>query len=191
MVILSRYEPDKRSKPVVIENIPKLKRKEKSIYKPSDLWTQQDDLLFLKYCPTKRENSNNKRFTRKNGVANSIRIPFGSGAFIDPLIEPSDDSTFAPVNSGQPYLVPGQKIDMAIVKFNPSEQSKPPAYAAFVPLFLSFPFPASAHLVLTFHDLVVYSKVIYRKSFLIPQTPLKFWFYRLKKVLSFNVFLPQ
>jgi integrase len=48
-------EPDKRSKPVVIENIPKLKRKEKSIYKPSDLWTQQDDLLFLKYCPTKRE----------------------------------------------------------------------------------------------------------------------------------------
>ena len=54
-------EPDKRSKPVVIENIPKLKRKEKSIYKPSDLWTQQDDLLFLKYCPIKRENSNNKR----------------------------------------------------------------------------------------------------------------------------------
>jgi site-specific recombinase XerD len=48
-------EPDKRSKPAVIENIPKLKRKEKSIYKPSDLWTQQDDLLFLKYCPTKRE----------------------------------------------------------------------------------------------------------------------------------------
>jgi integrase len=47
-------EPDKRSKPLVIENIPKLKRKEKSIYKPSDLWTQQDDLLFLKYCPTKR-----------------------------------------------------------------------------------------------------------------------------------------
>ena len=48
-------EPDKRSKPSVIENIPKLKRKEKSIYKPSDLWTQQDDLLFLKYCPSKRE----------------------------------------------------------------------------------------------------------------------------------------
>jgi integrase/recombinase XerD len=48
-------EPDKRSKPSVIENIPKLKRKEKSIYKPSDLWSQQDDLLFLKYCPSKRE----------------------------------------------------------------------------------------------------------------------------------------
>ena len=32
-----------------------LKRKEKSIYKPSDLWTQQDDLLFLKFCPSKRD----------------------------------------------------------------------------------------------------------------------------------------
>jgi integrase/recombinase XerD len=48
-------EPDKRPKPSAIENIPKLKRKETSIYKPTDLWTQQDDLLFLKYCPTKRE----------------------------------------------------------------------------------------------------------------------------------------
>ena len=48
-------EPSKRPKPALLENIPKLRRKEKSIYKPSDLWTQQDDLLFLKYCPTKRE----------------------------------------------------------------------------------------------------------------------------------------
>ena len=32
-------EPDKRPKPPVIENIPQLKRKEKSIYKPTDLWT--------------------------------------------------------------------------------------------------------------------------------------------------------
>lgn len=48
-------EPDRRPKPSVIENIPRLRRKETSIYKPSDLWTQQDDLLFLKYCPSKRE----------------------------------------------------------------------------------------------------------------------------------------
>lgn len=48
-------EPKKRSKPSVVDNIPELKRKEKSIYKPSDLWTQHDDLLFLKYCPSKRE----------------------------------------------------------------------------------------------------------------------------------------
>jgi integrase len=48
-------EPSKRPKPSVVENIAQLKRKEKSIYKPSDLWTQQDDLLFLKYCPSKRD----------------------------------------------------------------------------------------------------------------------------------------
>jgi integrase len=48
-------EPSRRPKPSVVENLPQLKRKEKSIYKPSDLWTQQDDLLFLKYCPSKRD----------------------------------------------------------------------------------------------------------------------------------------
>jgi hypothetical protein len=39
------------TKQEVIENIPLLKRKEQSIYKPTDLWTVEDDLLFLKYCP--------------------------------------------------------------------------------------------------------------------------------------------
>jgi|SRR5215208_2553068 len=48
-------EPGKRPKPSVVENIPQLKRKEQSIYKPSDLWTAEDDLLFLKYCPSKRD----------------------------------------------------------------------------------------------------------------------------------------
>ena len=47
-------EPDKRPKPSVIENIPQLKRKEVSIYKPSDLWTNEDDAIFLRYCPSKR-----------------------------------------------------------------------------------------------------------------------------------------
>jgi integrase/recombinase XerD len=53
------YSPEvehtKRSKPSVIDNIPKLKRKEVSIYKPSDLWTAEDDLLFLKFCPSARD----------------------------------------------------------------------------------------------------------------------------------------
>jgi integrase len=48
-------EQKKRLKPNVIENIPLLRRKEQSIYKPSDLWTLEDDLLFLKYCPSLRE----------------------------------------------------------------------------------------------------------------------------------------
>jgi integrase len=46
---------DKRPTPEVVKNIPKLKRKEKSIYKPSDLWTEEDDLLFLKYSGNKRD----------------------------------------------------------------------------------------------------------------------------------------
>jgi integrase/recombinase XerD len=48
-------EPTKRTKPSIIDNIPKLRRKEISIYKPSDMWTAQDDLLFFKYCPSKRD----------------------------------------------------------------------------------------------------------------------------------------
>jgi hypothetical protein len=50
----SDTEQVKRPKPGVVDNIPQLRRKEQSIYKPTDLWTQEDDLLFLKYCPSKR-----------------------------------------------------------------------------------------------------------------------------------------
>ena len=49
-------EPGKRPTPEhVIGNIPQFKRKETSIYKPTDLWTEEDDALFLKYCPNKRD----------------------------------------------------------------------------------------------------------------------------------------
>jgi integrase len=50
------YSPNEtdRPKPPVIRNIGKLKRLEESTYKPSDLWTLEDDDLFLKYCPSKR-----------------------------------------------------------------------------------------------------------------------------------------
>jgi integrase len=54
--------PDKRSelskserKPECIMNIPQIKRKEISCYKPSDLWSQEDDLLFLKWVTNKRD----------------------------------------------------------------------------------------------------------------------------------------
>ena len=53
------YSPDiessERPSPKVVENITGLKRKEQSIYKPTDLWSQENDLLFLKYCPNKRD----------------------------------------------------------------------------------------------------------------------------------------
>jgi integrase/recombinase XerD len=48
-------EPSKRPKPKVFESITKIKRREQSTIKPSDLWTSEDDVLFLKYCPSKRD----------------------------------------------------------------------------------------------------------------------------------------
>jgi integrase len=48
-------EPSKRPIPDVVKNIHSFKCKEQLIYKPSDLWTEQDDALFLKYCPNKRD----------------------------------------------------------------------------------------------------------------------------------------
>ncbi|MFZ0512378.1 MAG: hypothetical protein WAM14_12285 [Candidatus Nitrosopolaris sp.] len=48
-------ERNHRSRPKIMENITKFKRKEVSIYKPTDLWTGEDDLLFLRYCPNKRD----------------------------------------------------------------------------------------------------------------------------------------
>lgn len=47
--------PTNRPKPPVITNVPRLRRKEQSIYKPSDLWSAEDDFLFLKWCPSKRD----------------------------------------------------------------------------------------------------------------------------------------
>ncbi len=53
------YHPDlspkERPKPEVLLNVKQLKRKDTSSYKPSDMWTQDDDLLFLNYCPSKRD----------------------------------------------------------------------------------------------------------------------------------------
>jgi integrase len=54
------YYPDvapskKRPIPPVMENILQIKRKETSIYKPTELWTEADDVLFYKYCPSVRD----------------------------------------------------------------------------------------------------------------------------------------
>ena len=55
-------DPNKRNelsksegKPDCIMGIRRLKRKEISCYKPSDLWTQEDDLVFLKWVTNKRD----------------------------------------------------------------------------------------------------------------------------------------
>lgn len=43
------------NRPECIMGIPQFRRKEISCYKPSDLWTQEDDLLFLKWVTNKRD----------------------------------------------------------------------------------------------------------------------------------------
>src|SRR5215472_3885036 len=72
LVVLSRFfkwlhyphvdDPKRRNKLSVLERKPdcimgirQLKRKEISCYKPSDLWSQEDDLLFLKWVTSKRD----------------------------------------------------------------------------------------------------------------------------------------
>jgi integrase len=41
--------------PDVVDNLAPPRRKEITTYKPTDLWTEADDLLFCKYCPSKRD----------------------------------------------------------------------------------------------------------------------------------------
>lgn len=50
-------EPDcnKWITPPCIQGIKQLPRKEKSPYKPSDIWTNEEHSMFLKYCPEKRD----------------------------------------------------------------------------------------------------------------------------------------
>jgi integrase len=50
-------EPDssKWIAPPCVQGIKQLSRKEKSPYKPSDIWTAEEHAVFLKYCPEKRD----------------------------------------------------------------------------------------------------------------------------------------
>jgi integrase len=41
--------------PMCMQGIKQLPRKEISSYKPSDMWSDEDHVLFLKYCPEKRD----------------------------------------------------------------------------------------------------------------------------------------
>lgn len=45
----------KRITPACMQGVKRLTRKEKSPYKPSDLWTDEEHELFLKYCPSNRD----------------------------------------------------------------------------------------------------------------------------------------
>jgi site-specific recombinase XerD len=54
------YNPDesdykKRKTPSCMNGVKQLPRKTKTCYKPEDMWTAEDDHVFLKYCPVKRD----------------------------------------------------------------------------------------------------------------------------------------
>ncbi len=54
------YNKDEHNKddwvtPDCLQRVKPLPRKEKSSYKPSDIWTNEEHSLFLKYCPDKRD----------------------------------------------------------------------------------------------------------------------------------------
>jgi len=51
----NEFDSKKWITPSCMEGIRQLPRKEKSPYKPSDIWTNDDHALFLKYCPEKRD----------------------------------------------------------------------------------------------------------------------------------------
>jgi integrase len=55
--LYNRNEPDysKRLTPPCMHGVKTLPRKEKSPYTPSDIWTNEDHAIFLKYCPEKRD----------------------------------------------------------------------------------------------------------------------------------------
>ena len=55
MALCSKYRGIKEGETQIVDNIPTIKRKEKSAYHPSDLWTDDDHILFFKYCSNKRD----------------------------------------------------------------------------------------------------------------------------------------
>lgn len=51
----SEPDSDKWITPPCVQGIKQLARKEKSPYRPSDIWNNEEHALFLKYCPEKRD----------------------------------------------------------------------------------------------------------------------------------------
>jgi hypothetical protein len=50
-----KYPACTTSQPEVMQDILRIRRLEKSIYKPTDIWTGEDDLLFCKFSSSKRD----------------------------------------------------------------------------------------------------------------------------------------
>ncbi|HJS64303.1 MAG TPA: hypothetical protein VJ767_05540, partial [Nitrososphaeraceae archaeon] len=48
-------DPRNRQTPTCMQGVKQLPRKEKSAYKASDLWAEEQNSIFLKYCPSSRD----------------------------------------------------------------------------------------------------------------------------------------
>jgi hypothetical protein len=55
--LYNQNESDQRKRitPPCMQGIKRLQRKERSPYKPGDLWTEEEHALSLRYCPSKRD----------------------------------------------------------------------------------------------------------------------------------------
>lgn len=99
--------------PQVMDGVRQFKRKEKSIYKPSDLWTQEDDLLFLKYCPNaryrcyhaiSRDSSCRPTELLKLRVKDVVFKTVGDKQYAEILVNGKTGSRNVPLFNSLPYL---------------------------------------------------------------------------------------
>jgi integrase len=51
----SQHDPKKRKMPKLLNGIVQLARKSDSTYRPEDVWAKKEQVVFLKYCPSKRD----------------------------------------------------------------------------------------------------------------------------------------
>jgi integrase/recombinase XerD len=82
--------PSKRPKPDMIPYIPRMKRKEKT-YKPSDMWTIEENELFLKYCPDPR-------------IRCYHSIAAATGARPHEILNLKKEDIIWPLDGGNPYF---------------------------------------------------------------------------------------
>ena len=81
-IVVEYLNSKMRIKPRCVD-IAQLKRKEQSVYKPSDMWTQEDDILFLRYCPSKRDKCYHTISRDSSCRPQAFFRPILNGAYID------------------------------------------------------------------------------------------------------------
>ena len=95
---------EQERKPECIQDIPELKRKEISCYKPSDIWTQDDDLLFLKRVTNKRDRCYHT-MSRLNLRIKDVVFKNANGyQYVEVLVNGKTGSRHIPLIQSIPYI---------------------------------------------------------------------------------------